>query len=225
MATVVYTGLSEYAPRTAAAVNDILAAFVSQSTALTASNLRDEGLDERAIVAGAVAGDGDIVVYEGVDEIFSNTAYAVISYTTPSTTFRIDNAGTGWAIAAGGSLRIRFGIELSVVVPSVSPYRTATVSFIVVFRRGGVTTTVTLSEQEYQGSRFVTGLSPVDSFGAAVVQAAGTGELNVYRDAAQLTWWLQGNGNTIEWVEVRAAVTSGNYTLSKGALQGVAYYR
>ena len=219
MGTVTYDAITDYEARNAVVVNAIFDAFVAESTDINDENFRDEGLDESSIAPDTAIGDPDRVVYAGVDEVFTNTSYAVIAFTTPARTFMMDNAGNGWTLLAGERLRIRFGVSFAMANDPAAPYTSETLSFIVVYRRSGVTTTVTLSEQEFQGYLWVY------NDGGTGSPPAGTGQVDTYRDASHLSWSIEGDGDLIEWVEIHSKVTGGNYTLAKGGVHAIAIYR
>jgi hypothetical protein len=219
MGTVTYNGISDYEARNAVVVNAVFDAFVTESLDINAENFRDEGLDESSIAPDTAIADPDKVTYAGVDEVFNNTSYSVITYTAPATTFRLDNAGNGWTLLFGEHLRIRFGVSFAMANNAAAPYTSETLSFIIKYRRSGVTTTINLSQQEYQGYRWVY------NDGGTGPPPAGTGQVDTYRDASHLSWNLEGNGNLIEWVEIHSKVIGGNYTLRKGGVHAIAIYR
>lgn len=117
MAIISYTGVADGDTRSAPQVNSIFNAFVTQSTALTGPNFRNEGLDERVMAAGT-ATDGFCYV-EATDRpgpAFTNVAWAQLIPQTGGVNVPIElsNGGAGWQVGQNvGTVRVRFATSWS----------------------------------------------------------------------------------------------------------------
>ena len=111
MARVEFNSYAEGDPRDATVINSIWTAFQTQSTSVGAENVRDEGLDDRVLAAGAVTDGFDAAIYGtsgGGWANFSNTAYATM--VLGATTMTITNSGAGWAFAGNAEIRVRASV-------------------------------------------------------------------------------------------------------------------
>lgn len=202
MAHVSYTGITDNSARDATAVNSIFTAFQTQSTNVSESNWRDEGLDER-VMAGNVATSG----YDSVDDndasTVINTAGAWATF-TPGVAFNLTNGGVGWTVGQGfGHLRVRFATAWSYIY-AVTP------SPLLQFRfayqiDGGAVTAVPNSDRILRGNQAVA----YDVTGVANVTVL------TYKDnfkyAFLIPFPLDGATHTVNQVRVQVNVNA-NYT-------------
>lgn len=154
MGVVTYTALDDYAPRGASTVNAILNAFVTQSTNIQASNLRDEGLDER-VLAASVATDG----YSYVESV---TRYLVINAAafgalTLDSAIELTNGGAGWSVGQNiGAVRVRFATEWHCAIPGGAPAKSALLQFRISYKiDGGAYAAVPKSVRAFYGNNDV----------------------------------------------------------------------
>lgn len=128
MSTVDFTGITETAPRGAAAVNAIFQAFVTAASAVDYTNFADEGLDERNVATGEVTDGRDSVEYTGggAAPTLGDTAGAYLTFAPAATNHILLNTpggGNGWAVGQNiGYVRCVFGAELfHAYVAAISP--------------------------------------------------------------------------------------------------------
>lgn len=164
MSQVTYDAITDYAPRTATSMDDILQAFETASTALTRANFADEGLDERNLAADTIT-DGRVeITYNGglanapvnAGFLVINTAYGINIGGVP-TSFSSTNGGAGWAVGQGiGSLRVVFGGYMRYAWPAGAPAGTLspTITVLLQYRWDGSAawTDVPYSDFKYQGA-------------------------------------------------------------------------
>lgn len=207
MAQLTYTSIDDNDIRSVTAPNTYWSSVTTQSTNISASNWRDEGLDERTLAAGCAYTGPMTVEYTGGGAVV-NTGGAWQTLLLGATLFTIAGAWTQGQNV--GVIRLRFATEFQFTFPAAPYGDSPTISFRLVYREdGGGTTVIPLSARTFYTN---------DSAWPVPATAPYLPNYNDnFKYCFLVPYTADGNQHTLTSVSVQVK-TNANYTVNRTTL-------